>query len=41
MDNAGRSVPEALVLVTDTEGRGHRTNVLGNEDVFLVLVPVP
>ena len=31
----------SVLLVTDTEGRGHRTNVLGDEDVFLVWVPVP
>ena len=31
----------AVLLVTDTQGRGHRTNVLGNQDVVLVWVPVP
>jgi hypothetical protein len=31
----------SVLLVTDTQGRGHRTNVLGNQDVFLVWVPVP
>jgi hypothetical protein len=33
--------PGNVLLVTDTEGRGHLTNVLGNEDTFLVWVPVP
>ena len=33
--------PGSVLLVTDTEGRGHRTNVLSDEDVFLVWVPVP
>ena len=31
----------SVLLVTDIEGRGHRTNVLSEEDVFLVWVPVP
>ena len=30
-----------VLLVTNTQGRGHRTNVLGNQDVVLVWVPVP
>jgi quercetin dioxygenase-like cupin family protein len=33
--------PGNVLLVTDAQGRGHVTNVLGNEDVFLVWVPVP
>jgi hypothetical protein len=33
--------PGNVLLVTDAEGRGHITNVLGNEEVFLVWVPVP
>ena len=33
--------PGNVLLVTDTEGRGHLTNVLGNEDTFLVWVAVP
>ncbi len=33
--------PGSVLLVTDTTGRGHRTNVLGRDDVFLVWVPVP
>jgi len=33
--------PGNVLLVTDAEGRGHLTNVIGNEDVFLVWVPVP
>jgi|SRR5262245_5614749 len=31
----------SVLLVTDTQGRGHRTNVLGERDVVLVRVPVP
>jgi len=31
----------SVLLVTDTQGRGHRTNVLGDRDVVLVRVPVP
>ena len=34
-------LPGSVLLVTDTQGSGHRTSVLGNEDVFLVWVPVP
>jgi hypothetical protein len=30
-----------VVLVTDVHGRGHRTNVIGEEHVFLVWVPIP
>ena len=33
--------PGSILLVTDTEGRGHRTNALGKHEVFLVWVPVP
>jgi hypothetical protein len=33
--------PGNVLLVTDTEGQGHLTNVIGNEDAFLVWVPVP
>jgi hypothetical protein len=33
--------PGTVVLVTDTQGRGHRTRVLGNRENFLVWVPVP
>jgi hypothetical protein len=33
--------PGSVVLMTDTTGRGHRTNALANQDVFLVWVPVP
>jgi len=33
--------PGTVLLVTDVAGRGHRTRVLGTEDVFLVWVPVP
>ena len=33
--------PGNVLLVTDAQGRGHLTNVLGNQDVFLVWVPVP
>jgi hypothetical protein len=31
----------SILLVTDVEGRGHRTNVIGNERVLLVWVPIP
>lgn len=31
----------SVVLVTDTQGRGHRTRVLGNREHFAVWVPVP
>ena len=31
----------SVLLVTDTQGRGHRTNVLGDREVVLVWVPVP
>ena len=30
-----------VLLVTDVQGRGHRTNVISTEDVFLVWVPIP
>jgi hypothetical protein len=33
--------PGSVNLVTDTGGRGHRTNVLGSDDVLLAWVPVP
>lgn len=33
--------PGSVLLVTDTEGRGHKTNVVGDADVLLVWVPVP
>ena len=33
--------PGSVLLVTDTEGRGHRTNTLGDREVMLVWVPVP
>ncbi len=33
--------PGTVLLVTDVDGRGHRTNALGTEDVFLVWVPIP
>jgi hypothetical protein len=31
----------SVALVTDVNGRGHRTSVVGNEEVFIVWVPVP
>ena len=31
----------SVVLVTDTECRGHCTNALDNQEVFLAWVPVP
>ena len=33
--------PGSVVLVTDTTGRGHRTNVPGSDDTLSVWVPVP
>ena len=33
--------PGSIVLVTDTKGRGHRSHAVGNQDTFLVWVPVP
>ena len=30
-----------VVLVTDTQGRGHRTSAVGNQDVLIAWVPVP
>lgn len=33
--------PGTVLLVTDVAGRGHKTNALGDEDVFLVWVPIP
>lgn len=31
----------SVLFVTDVTGRGHRTKVLGDQDVFLVWVPIP
>ena len=33
--------PGSVLLVTDVTGRGHKTNALGDEDVFLVWAPIP
>ena len=33
--------PGSVVLVTDTQGPGHRTIVLGEQDVLAVWVPIP
>ena len=33
--------PGAVLLVTDIQGRGHRTNALGTDDVLIAWVPVP
>ena len=33
--------PGSILLVTDTKGRGHRTNNLGDQPIFVVWVPVP
>ena len=33
--------PGSVLLVTDTEGQGHKTNALHDEEVFLVWVPIP
>ena len=34
-------LPGSVLLVTDTQGSGHRTSVLGDQDVFLAWVPIP
>jgi hypothetical protein len=34
-------VPGSVLLLTDTQGPGHRTNVLGEQDVFIAWVPIP
>jgi hypothetical protein len=33
--------PGSVLLVTDVDGDGHRTNVLGGQDVLVAWVPVP
>jgi quercetin dioxygenase-like cupin family protein len=33
--------PGSVALVSDTMGRGHRTNVVGDQDVVLAFIPVP
>jgi uncharacterized cupin superfamily protein len=33
--------PGSVLLVTDTQGPGHRTIVVGEQDVFAVWVPIP
>jgi quercetin dioxygenase-like cupin family protein len=33
--------PGSVLLVSDTQGKGHRTNVIGDQEVLLVWVPVP
>ena len=33
--------PGSVVLVTDAKGQGHRTRVVGNQEVFIAWVPVP
>jgi hypothetical protein len=33
--------PGSVLLVTDTQGRGHRTIVVGEQDVFAAWVPIP
>jgi hypothetical protein len=30
-----------VLLVMDVDGKGHRTNVLGEQEVFVVWVPIP
>jgi hypothetical protein len=34
-------VPGSVLLVTDTQGPGHRTIVVGEQDVFITWVPIP
>lgn len=31
----------SVLLVTDVDGRGHRTRVIGTEGLFIVWVPIP
>lgn len=33
--------PGSVLLVTDVNGKGHRTNVLGEQEVLVVWVPIP
>jgi hypothetical protein len=33
--------PGSVLLVTDTQGPGHRTIVVGEQDVFITWIPVP
>jgi quercetin dioxygenase-like cupin family protein len=33
--------PGSVLLVMDVDGKGHRTNVLGEQEVFVVWVPIP
>ena len=33
--------PGSVLLVTDTQGPGHRTSVVGEQDVFITWVPIP
>ena len=36
-----RSRPACSALVTDVDGMGHRTQVVGAQEVLLVWVPIP
>ena len=41
-DGERRSLPPgSIVLMTDAQGQGHRTNVIGHQDILLACVPVP
>jgi hypothetical protein len=31
----------SVLIVSDTQGRGHRTNVLGDQPVVLAFIPIP
>ena len=33
--------PDSVLLVTDVDGKGDRTNVLGEQEVLAVWVPIP
>jgi hypothetical protein len=33
--------PGSILLVTDTEGPGHRTSAVGDHDILLAFVPLP
>jgi hypothetical protein len=33
--------PGSVLLVTDVDGKGHRTNVLGDDEVLIAWAPIP
>ena len=32
--------PGDILLLEDTEGKGHQTRVIGNEDLLVVVIPI-